>query len=100
MNEKEIKNFNKREYINNYIANIARTEILKDKLVDLQSEQQVIKAKHELAKSMYQEWHKSLNKSFLEEMKDTFFCELAVYMFWLPLIVILGLCLFAYFGGK
>lgn len=96
MNEKEIKNFDKREYINNYIANIARTEILKDKLLDLQSEQQVIKAKNELAKSMYQEWQKSLNKSFLEEMKDTFFCELAVFLFWLPLIAILALGVFAY----
>lgn len=96
MNDKEIKNFDKREYINNYIANIARTEILKDKLVDLQSEQQIIKAKNELAKSMYQEWQKSLNKSFLEEIKDTFFCELAVYMFWLPLTVILVLCVFVY----
>ena len=96
----EIKNFDKREYIKNYIANIARTEILKDKLVDLQSEQQVIKAKNELAKSIYQEWQRSLNKSFLEEIKDTFFCELSVFMFWLPLTVILALCVFAYLGGK
>ena len=100
MDKKEIKHFNKREYINNYIANIARTEILKDKLADLQIEQEVIKSKNELAKAMYQEWQKPLNKGFLEEMKDTFFCELAVYIFWLPLAFILGLGLFAYLGGK